>query len=186
MDVRRPVGGLRRQFSRTGSDVYVVGAEGGTPRRLTSGKGHELRPSLSADGQWLYYSSENQVWKVAIKGGAPVKVTSGGTKPRESLDGRWLYYSKDNAVWRLATTGGAEELFLPDLTENNWTLSAEAMLSVIEIDAAQSAVLVSFDLQTRQKASAPSICTGYALLQCRLARCHGGWAIRTYFSPHAG
>jgi eukaryotic-like serine/threonine-protein kinase len=134
----------------TGSDVYVVGAEGGTPRRLTSGKGHELRPSLSADGQWLYYSSENQVWKVAIKGGAPVKVTSGGTKPRESLDGRWLYYSKDNAVWRLATTGGAEELFLPDLTENNWTLSAEAMY-VIEIDAAQSAVLVSFDLQTRQK-----------------------------------
>ena len=53
----------------TGSDVYVVGAEGGTPRRLTSGKGHEVRPSPSLDGQWLYYSSENQVWKVAIKGG---------------------------------------------------------------------------------------------------------------------
>ena len=76
----------------TGADVYVVGAEGGTPRRLTSGKGHEVRPSPSLDGQWLYYSSENHVWKVAIKGGAPVKVGSGGTKPNESLDGRWLYY----------------------------------------------------------------------------------------------
>ena len=134
----------------TGADVYVVGAEGGTPRRLTSGKGHEVRPSPSLDGQWLYYSSENHVWKVAIKGGAPVKVGSGGTKPKESLDGRWLYYSKDNAVWRIPTTGGPEELFLPDVTENNWALSAEAMY-VIQMDSAQSAVLVSYDLQTRQK-----------------------------------
>ena len=136
--------------AETGSDVYVVAAEGGTPRRLTSAKGHELRPSLSLDGQWLYYASENHVWKVAKKGGAPVKVASGGTKSTESLDGRWLYYSKDNAVWRIPTTGGPEELFLSDLTENNWALSAEAMY-VIQIDSAQSAVLVSYDLQTRQK-----------------------------------
>ena len=134
----------------TGADVYVVGAEGGTPRRLTSGRGHELRPSLSLDGQWLYYSSENDVWKVAIRGGEAVKVASGGRKSRESPDGRWLYYSKSNAVWRIPTTGGQEELFLPDLEENNWALGAEAMYA-IQTDSAQSAVLVSYDLQTRQK-----------------------------------
>jgi Tol biopolymer transport system component len=134
----------------TGSDVYVVGAEGGTPRRLTSGKGHELRPSLSLNGQWLYYASEDHVWKVAIKGGEAVKVASGGRKSRESFDGRWLYYSKDNAVWRIPATGGPEELFLPDVLENSWALSAEAMY-VIQTDSAQSVVLVSYDLQTRQE-----------------------------------
>jgi dipeptidyl aminopeptidase/acylaminoacyl peptidase len=134
----------------TGADVYVVAAEGGTPRRLTSGKGHELRPTLSLDGQWLYYSSEDQLWKVASKGGEAVKVASGGPKAIESLDGRWLYYSKGTAVWRIPTAGGPEELFLPDLDENSWALNAEAMY-VIQVDSAQSVVLLSYDLQTRRK-----------------------------------
>jgi dipeptidyl aminopeptidase/acylaminoacyl peptidase len=136
--------------NETGADVYVVAAEGGTPRKVTSENGHEYRPAVSNDGQWVYYSSdEEHVWKIPLKGGEPVRVTRGaGGNPLESLDGRWVYYSRDNGVWRVPTHGGSEELFQPNVTGNSWTLSAEALF-VLRLRPGQASEIAAYDLQSR-------------------------------------
>ena len=133
----------------TGSDVYIVPAEGGTPRRITSQKGHEHVPSVSRDGQWVYYESEGSVWKVPLAGvAAPVRVTQ-GDRPLESVDGRWLYFSRNNGVWRVPAAGGSEELFRPNVRASTWALSAEE-LYVIRDGPGQAHQLVASNLRTRQ------------------------------------
>jgi hypothetical protein len=54
-------------------------------------------PSWSADGKWVYYSSDKggtrQIWKRPANGGADVQVTSnGGFAARESPDGKYFCY----------------------------------------------------------------------------------------------
>jgi Tol biopolymer transport system component len=57
----------------TGSDVFIVSAEGGTPRPLISRPGHEVRPTVSRDGHWVYFVSAAELWKVSIKGAEAVR-----------------------------------------------------------------------------------------------------------------
>ena len=53
--------------------------------------------SLSRDGEWIYFYSDRergafQLWKVPVKGGTPVRVTTdGGVYATESDDRRFLY-----------------------------------------------------------------------------------------------
>jgi dipeptidyl aminopeptidase/acylaminoacyl peptidase len=109
----------------TGSDVYIVGAEGGIPRRITSQKGHEQVPSVSRDGRWVYYTSEGDIWKTPLAGGESIRVAPKGGGAQESADGRWLYFTRDNGLWRMPVNGAVEELFQPDVGSNAWALSAE-------------------------------------------------------------
>jgi len=135
--------------NETGSDVYIVSAEGGTPRRITSQKGHEQVPSVSRDGQWVYYASEDSVWKVPLTGvAAPIRVTQ-GHRSLESVDGRWLYFSRNNSVWRVPAAGGTEELFRPNAGVNTWALSAEELYVIREVPG-QASQLIASNLQTRQ------------------------------------
>ena len=49
------------------ADIYVISADGGLPRRLTTEGSGELIPSWSRDGKWIYFPSNRtgifQVWK---------------------------------------------------------------------------------------------------------------------------
>jgi Tol biopolymer transport system component len=101
-------------------DIYVISAEGGSPRRLTTGPHDNYIPSWSRDGQWIYFCSMRpatyQVWKVRANGGEAQQVTrNGGRTAFESVDGQWLYYKKDamavaGPVWRMPVDGGAETI----------------------------------------------------------------------------
>jgi dipeptidyl aminopeptidase/acylaminoacyl peptidase len=78
-------------------DIYVIGADGGSPRRLTSDPSAELEPRWSMDGRSIYFSSDRtgrrEVWKMPAAGGAGVQLTQGGGQnPAESADGRTVYY----------------------------------------------------------------------------------------------
>jgi Tol biopolymer transport system component len=42
-------------------DIYVIGADGGQSRRLTSGPSNNVRPSWSHDGRWIYFGSNRGV-----------------------------------------------------------------------------------------------------------------------------
>jgi Tol biopolymer transport system component len=82
-------------------EVYVVEAAGGIPRVVsTFPAGNNGAPNWSRDGQYIYFYSahENgpyQLWKVALKGGSPVRVTTdGGVYAMESADQRFVYYAK--------------------------------------------------------------------------------------------
>ena len=88
--------------------VFIVSAEGGTPRRLTTNLSDEVTPSVSRDGRWVYLVSARRILKVPIAGGQPIEVTH-GSRPQESFDGINLYFSRGDQVWRLAAQGGSAE-----------------------------------------------------------------------------
>lgn len=113
-------------------EIYLVEVPGGNPRLLTTIPGADnLSPSWSRDGKWLYFASKRgnepfQIWKIALRGGPPIKLTTnGGISPVESSDGRYLYYSKyeKGGVWRFSLQPGEpvqETAIIPDLPGPGW------------------------------------------------------------------
>jgi Tol biopolymer transport system component len=99
-------------------DIFVVPAEGGRPRNLTSHPSIDTFPSFSRDGRSIYFSSTRSgrpmIWKIPIAGGSATQVTAGpGMMAIESVDGTHIYYTdgaSTNApasLWRVAVAGGA-------------------------------------------------------------------------------
>jgi Tol biopolymer transport system component/DNA-binding winged helix-turn-helix (wHTH) protein len=102
-------------------DVYVVSANGGPVRRLTTHPAADKWPSWSRDGRWLYFCSNRSgwggIWKVPANGGEAVHIIGGmGPEaedvPQESSDGKFVYYEKGwpahCSVWRVPVAGGEE------------------------------------------------------------------------------
>ena len=54
------------------SDVYLVSLDGGSPVRLTTEPGFDGLAEWSADGRWIYFTSDRsgraEVWKVPVRG----------------------------------------------------------------------------------------------------------------------
>jgi len=115
-------------------DIWTVGAEGGTARRLTSGEGLELFPKLSPDGRWVAFTGEYggtpQVYVISIDGGQPRQITfrndvgplpaRGGVDNRVidwTPDGKRIVYLPHRAPWSerigvpytVPAAGGMEE-----------------------------------------------------------------------------
>jgi Tol biopolymer transport system component len=98
------------------ADIYVISAEGGTPRLLTVDS-HNTIPSWSQDGRHVYFSSTRgsgqQMWKLPLEGGNAVQVThSVANACFESSDGRLLYFSKVRGalgIWYMPVAGGEEK-----------------------------------------------------------------------------
>jgi eukaryotic-like serine/threonine-protein kinase len=105
--------------------VYVVAADGGTPRLLAD---DGYVPSWSRDGRWIYFASGRsgrvEVWKMPAAGGPAAQVTrNGGAVTFESADGRYLYYDKNpwsdaDPLYRMPVEGGQEVEVVPRL--HNW------------------------------------------------------------------
>jgi Tol biopolymer transport system component len=131
----------------TGSDIFIVSAEGGVPRRLTVQPTHEVVPSVSRDGRWVYFSSENQLWKVPIAGGTPTPAPARkGDRAEESPDGAWLYFSREGSVWRVPTAGGSEELFKSNI--DSWSIGV-GYLYELKRRPGLPPLIIAYDLQTR-------------------------------------
>jgi len=72
----------------TQSDLWLVSASGGEPRRLTHSPKHERHPRWSPDGRWIAFESNRegsyQVWVLPVAGGEARRLTSlstGATQP---------------------------------------------------------------------------------------------------------
>jgi Tol biopolymer transport system component len=88
-----------------GYDVYTIPLEGGgPPRKLAAGPHSEMHPSISPDGKWVAYSSDEsgrfQVYVQSFETGDRKEQVSaeGGAEPRWSGDGRELYYLSDSQM----------------------------------------------------------------------------------------
>ena len=98
--------------------VFVVPAEGGTPRQLTSGDFEHRGPlawsedadriyfSANREADWEYEAVETDLWSVAVADGALEQITEAPgaeTDPTVSPDGRHLAYLHDDGdkvAWR--------------------------------------------------------------------------------------
>ena len=128
--------------------MFIVSAEGGNPRHLTSQPGHEVRPSVSRDGHWVYFVSAGELWKVSIKGGEAIRLAANAGIGLESIDGRTLYFSRGGEVWRMPTQGGPAELFKANIREGEWSLAEEDLYQV-RVRTGAAPQLVAHNLQTR-------------------------------------
>jgi Tol biopolymer transport system component len=121
-------------------DIYVMGASGGRPMRLTTDSAGDISPSWSGDGNWVYFTSDrsgrHEVWKVPAGAGEAVQVTkNGGGLAFESSDGKLIYYTKDrpsSALWKMPVKGGEEILVLPSVYLENFFLIDEGIYFIPE------------------------------------------------------
>jgi Tol biopolymer transport system component len=147
-------------------DVWLVGSEGGAPKRLTND-----RRDVAGHVDWLPDGSEvlfcsvrsgvGNIWMVSPKGGPPRPVTSGSGRtlsPSVSPDGSSLLVETERVVsdaWEYLLTGGAGRALttiggvwapsrLPDdrLLFCDWTRGEEDLDIVIE-DAAGARTLLA-------------------------------------------
>jgi tricorn protease len=73
-------------------ELYTVGKDGGTARRLTSGPGYSSFPRFSPDGTQIAFTSQydgnTEVYVMAADGGAPKRLTTSATLGRDDISDR--------------------------------------------------------------------------------------------------
>jgi Tol biopolymer transport system component len=139
------------------SQLWIVGANGGEPRRLV--EGDALLPSWSPHAQRIAYMGRTDahidVWTVPAGGGAPIAVTQDpfvDWSPEWSADGKFLYFASDRGgsmnLWRIGideasgnTLGEAEPITTPAPFVAHPSVSANGRL------VAYSSVLVTQNVQ---------------------------------------
>jgi Tol biopolymer transport system component len=95
------------------SDVWMIDAEGGTPRRLTNSPAVNSIPTFSHDGKWIYFTSTRtggqEIFRIPFAGGPAVQLTHhGGGLPSESSNGQIVYYLRDEELYEVPVAGGEE------------------------------------------------------------------------------
>ncbi|HEX6135507.1 MAG TPA: S9 family peptidase [Longimicrobiales bacterium] len=106
------------------SDIYLVPADSGAPRQLTTNSGPDRSPSFSPDGRFIAYLSsdrpnnsadQNDVKVLALDGGTPINLTADYDFSVSSIewskDGRSIYISAAEGLtqrlYRVPARGGA-------------------------------------------------------------------------------
>ena len=73
-------------------ELYTVGKDGGTARRLTSGPGYSSFPHFSPDGAQVAFTSQydgnTEVYAMPAEGGVPKRLTTSATLGRDDISDR--------------------------------------------------------------------------------------------------
>jgi Tol biopolymer transport system component len=119
-------------------EVYVISSTGGKPQNLTTHPASDVAPSFSADGNWIWFSSNRSgvqhetLWKIPATGGSALQVTtSAGWAPLESPDGMYLYYveavDRPSPLWRMAASGGTPTRVLDGVFLGNFAVGRDGI-----------------------------------------------------------
>jgi TolB protein len=80
-------------------DIYSIGINGGTEKRLTETEGLDDGPDYSPDGKYIYFNSYRtghmQIWRMLADGSKPEQLTSDENSnwfAHPSPDGNWIAY----------------------------------------------------------------------------------------------
>jgi TolB protein len=125
-----PDGSLLAISCRPSSSVYVVAADGGAPRLLTS-----LAPSYwhgwSPDGKTLAYvgqrDREYDIYTMPVGGGAETRLTTArglDDGPDYTPDGQWIYFNSVRTgtmrIWRMRPDGSDQQQVTVDPQYADW------------------------------------------------------------------
>ena len=140
-------------------DCEPPGLTCGKPKLAPRVMPTEHEPTWSRDGKFIYFSVNEEVWRGAVAGGQPVRITrNGGLLQRESPDGRWLYYSKPlSGVWRTrlpAPIIGADEeekvISLPAEYVPAWALGTTEIFFFKSKSASEPEGIYACNIATRK------------------------------------
>ncbi len=113
----------------SGRHVWVIDANGGAARRLTTDSASGKWPWWSRDGKSIYFTSTRGIAKMPATGGEAIPITPDGDRdvPKESPDGRFIYYQRgwpeQCSVWRMPVGGGEETMVLASVHRaGQWTV----------------------------------------------------------------
>lgn len=80
-------------------DIYSIGVNGGTEKRLTDSEGLDDGPDYSPDGKYIYFNSYRtghmQIWRMQADGSNPEQLTfdeNSNWFAHPSPDGKWIVY----------------------------------------------------------------------------------------------
>jgi eukaryotic-like serine/threonine-protein kinase len=132
----------------------------GSPRLVPRVLPVEFEPTWSADGNFIYFSVNEQIWREPAGGGQPVQITRhGGMLQQESRDGRWLYYGKYlSGIWRTrlpipSSPGDYEEekiVSLPIEYTRAWALGTSEIFFFKGKNASEPAGIFACNHSTRK------------------------------------
>jgi Tol biopolymer transport system component len=137
--------GLMYTSRRTGKgDVWVLPADGGSPRQLTRDVRDDWAGAWSPDGSWVAFLSnrggQRDVWLVPSDGGTEVRVTNDGA---EEDNVQWIpgttrvaytTGSPTRTLWTMDVTTGRERQLTPDsLRTGGWNTSPDGKEVVYEV-----------------------------------------------------
>jgi Tol biopolymer transport system component/DNA-binding winged helix-turn-helix (wHTH) protein len=144
--------------SRAGgrSHLYILDIESRHAERLSTGTDEATEPFWSADGHWIYFSTETPpgVWKVPAAGGNATRIADYGLNPQESADGARVYFARGAdllELWWAPSSGGPSHRVegLPTLvSSDHWAPSKKGIYYANGKDS--PATLNLFDPLTRQ------------------------------------
>jgi len=117
--------------SRAGDnvDIWIMNADGTSPRQLTSSEDDEYSGQVSPDGRYIVFSSQHagdivHIWRMDADGGNAKQLTQGNFEdfaPFFSQDGKWVVFgswrSGSLRPWKIPVDGG-EAVQVTDLPFN--------------------------------------------------------------------
>jgi len=100
------------------ADIWIIPAEGGTARQLTTSPASDIAPDWSPDGQQIAFTSarsgNRDIWIIPAQGGTARQLTTNQTTdavPRWSPDGEWIAFQSSRSsgiqgIWIIPVKGG--------------------------------------------------------------------------------
>ena len=115
-----------------GNRLYVVSVNGEKPKVLAN---NALLPGWSRDGQKLYYSNYDGMFRISVNGTEEEQLIKAQTIfVAESYDGEYIFTSKVREgrnyfqdLWRMPVSGGEEELFIERDNYRRWIFGSWAI-----------------------------------------------------------
>ena len=146
------------------SQLYLIPAAGGEPRRLATSNSIDTEPVFSPDGGSIYFTSDRgggpQIYRIPATGGEARRVTFKGSynvSPKVSPDGKTLaYVTRNGALFQINTLdlGNGQELTLTDTVKDespSFAPNGKMILYATEIGGKGVLAAVSSDGRVKQR-----------------------------------
>jgi Tol biopolymer transport system component len=143
-------------------DIYLIGAEGGTAKRLTTEASDEGRPWFSGDGKSIYFRSNRsggeEIWSMPAAGGPAVQITrGGGFDVQESPDGALIYFTRGRNIaglWQ-SRPDGTGALAVAGMDNCRGSLWAVSKAGIYFLDRGQDGAWTLFRRELKKQTGEP-------------------------------